>query len=82
MTTTLRNVEFLTEIRSFKKGSPAVSACHVAYALADLLKANGPAWLLSDDARALLLSLNRLAYGPCFSITAKSEEDRLDPLYQ
>jgi len=82
MTTTLRNVQFQKEIQSFKKGKAAVPAVALLYAMADLLKGFGPEWLQTDEARALLHSLNLAANGPAYKIDGAKEQARLEQVFE
>jgi hypothetical protein len=77
MNTKLKNVDFDPEIRLFMAAKPPTSPLPILYALVDSFLNNGPEWMQSDEAKAMLHSLNRMIHGPSYQINGPKEHSRL-----
>ena len=82
MTTTLKNVEFSKEIQSFRKSKTPQNPIALLYAMADCLKAIGPEWLRSNEAKALVHSINLATHGNDYKIDGTKEQTRLEAVFQ
>ena len=81
MTTTLKNVSYEQEIQAFLKDPLPVNPVPFAIALADCVHQQGPAWIRTDQAKALLHLLNQQAHGPLYQLDSLAEHQRLAVLF-
>ncbi len=82
MTTQLINADFSAEVMAFLERSAPCNPVPFAYALADGTKSNGTDWIRRDEARAILHTLNMMAYGQSYKIDAIKEHNRLEIIFR
>jgi hypothetical protein len=82
MTTSLRNVGFHDEIRLFTKKKLPATPIAVVYAFADSLISQGPDWLRSDEAKALVHTLNLCVHGRNYKVDGSKEQTRLEDVFE
>jgi len=81
MTTILKNVGFENEIKMFTRTELPATPLTLIYAFADCLRTNGPAWLKSDDAKAMVHTLNLYVHGPEYQLDGPAEQKRLENVF-
>ena len=81
MTTILRNVEFEIEVLSFADPNTPVTTAAILCALHDRLKSQGATYLRSDEAKALLHSVNMAIHGVYYEINGLEEHARLCSIF-
>ena len=82
MTTQLKNADFRGEVKAFLALSLPCNPIPFAYALADGTKSQGTDWIRSDEAKAILHTLNMMAYGQTYKIDALKEHHRLEIIFR
>lgn len=81
MNTLLKNVDFGLEIRAFLSPKLPASPMPILHALADAYRNNGLVWMQSEEAKALVHTLNSIVHGPGYQINGQKEQDRLTKLF-
>lgn len=81
MTTTLRNVSFQGEITLFNNKKLPATPIAVLYAMKDCLVTREEGWIRSDEAKALMHTLNMSVYGPNYQINATQEQKTLERIF-
>jgi hypothetical protein len=76
MNTPFKNVDVDKEIRSFISPTQPTFPPPILYALVDCFLSQGPAWLHSDEAKALRHSLHQMVYGLSYNINGSKEQVR------
>ena len=78
MTTNLINGTYTNGINAFRSAKAPASPLPFLFALVDCIREQGPDWLGTDEAKALLFPVLLLTYGTTFHLDSAGEFRRLD----
>lgn len=82
MNTKLKNVDFGCEVRAFLSDDLPKTPMPILYALVDSCEIHGATWIHSDEAKAMIHTLSKMAYGPSYHIEGQKEQARLAKLFK
>jgi len=82
MTTSLKNVTFKDEILLFLRDKPPSKPVAILHAFVDKAATNDERWFQSDEAKALVHTLNATIHGPNYRLNGKLEQQRLEKAFK
>jgi hypothetical protein len=75
-------VPFVTEITAFKCPGIPVNPLPFLNALAGSIRTNGTDWIKTDEAKAIMHTLNQMVYGQLYKLNSIKEFERLSSIFK